>query len=73
MIAVEKAAGGGRYDRIVRMIEESEKLKSTAEDKASHLADRLVPYTLGGTALTYLLTRNAVKALSVLMVDFPAL
>ena len=52
------------------MIEESEKLKSTAEDKASHLADRLVPYTLGGTALTYLLTRNAVKALSVLMVDF---
>ena len=70
VIAVEKAAGGGRYDRIVRMIEESEKLKSTAEDKASHLADRLVPYTLGGTALTYLLTRNAVKALSVLMVDF---
>ena len=70
VIAVEKAAGGGRYDRIVRMIEESEKLKSTAENKASHLADRLVPYTLGGTALTYLLTRNAVKALSVLMVDF---
>ena len=70
VIAVEKAAGGGRYDRIVRMIEESEKLKSIAEDKASHLADRLVPYTLGGTALTYLLTRNAVKALSVLMVDF---
>lgn len=62
VIAVEKAAGGGRYDRIVRMIEESEKLKSTAEDKASHLADRLVPYTLGGTALTYLLTRNAVKS-----------
>ena len=70
VISVEKAMGGGRYDRIVHMIEESEKLKSTAEDKASHLADRLVPYTLGGTALTYLLTRNAVKALSVLMVDF---
>lgn len=52
------------------MIEESQKLKSTAEDKASHLADKLVPYTLGGTALTYLLTRNSVKALSVIMVDF---
>ncbi len=70
VIQVEKAAGSGRYDRIVRMIEESEKLKSTAEDKASRLADRLVPYTLGGTALTYLLTRNATKALAVLMVDF---
>ena len=70
VISVEKTMGGGRYDRIVHMIEESEKLKSTAEDKASHLADRLVPYTLGGTALTYLLTRNSVKALSVLMVDF---
>lgn len=70
VISVEKTMGGGRYDRIVHMIEESEKLKSTAEDKASHLADKLVPYTLGGTALTYLLTRNAVKALSVLMVDF---
>ena len=67
---VEKASGGGRYDRIVRMIEESEKLKSTAEDQASRLADRLVPYTLGGTALTYLLTRNVTKTLSVLMVDF---
>ena len=52
------------------MIEESEKLKSTAEDKASRMADRLVPYTLGGTALTYLLTRNVTKMLSVLMVDF---
>ena len=70
VFCVEKTSGGGRYDRIVKMIEQSEKLKSTAEDKASHLADRLVPYTLGGTALTYLLTRNAVKALSVLMVDF---
>ena len=70
VIRVDKAAGGGRYDRIVRMIEELEKLKSTAEDKASRLADRLVPYTLGGTALTYLLTRNTMKALAVLMVDF---
>ena len=70
VIQVEKAVGGGRYDRIVKMIEESEKLKSTAEGKASRLADRLVPYTLGGTALTYLLTRNAMKALAVLMVDF---
>ena len=70
VIRVEKASGSGRYDRIVRMIEESEKLKSTAEDKASRLADRLVPYTLGGTALTYLLTRNVTKMLSVLMVDF---
>ena len=70
VICVEKRAGGGRYDRIVRMIEESEKLKSTAEDKAARLADRLVPYTLGGTALTYLLTRNITKTLAVLMVDF---
>ena len=70
VVCVEKASGGGRYDRIVRMIEESEKLKSTAEDRASRLADRLVPYTLGGTALTYLLTRNVTKMLSVLMVDF---
>ena len=70
VVRVEKALGGGRYDRIVHMIEESEKLKSTAEDKASRLADRLVPYTLGGTALTYLLTRNVTKMLSVLMVDF---
>ena len=70
VVCVEKASGGGRYDRIVRMIEESEKLKSTAEDKAARLADRLVPYTLGGTALTYLLTRNITKTLAVLMVDF---
>ena len=55
---VEKTMGGGRYDRIVKMIEQSEKLKSTAEDKAARLADRLVPYTLGGTVLTYLLTRD---------------
>lgn len=70
VVSVEKALGGGRYDRIVRMIEESEKLKSTAEDKASWLADHLVPWTLGGTALTYLLTRNVTKMLAVLMVDF---
>lgn len=70
VICVEKELGGGRYDRIVRMIEESEKLKSTAEDKASRLADRLVPYTLGGTILTYLITRNVTKMLAVLMVDF---
>jgi len=69
-IAVENTAGGGRYDRIVKMIEESEKLKSVAEDKASHLADKLVPWSLGGTLLTWLLTRNAAKALSILMVDF---
>ena len=70
VVCVEKAMGGRRYDRIVRMIEESEKLKSTAEDKASRLADHLVPYTLGGTALTYLITRNVTKMLAVLMVDF---
>ena len=70
VICVDKASGGGRYDRIVHMIEESEKLKSTAEDKAARLADRLVPYTLGGTVLTYLLTRNITKMLAVLMVDF---
>ena len=70
VISVEKSSGSGRYDRVVRMIEESEKLISTAEDKASRMADRLVPYTLGGTALTYLLTRNVTKMLSVLMVDF---
>ena len=70
VVCVEKASGGGRYDRIVKMIEESEKLKSTVEDKASRLADRLVPYTLGGTVLTYLVTRNVTKTLAVLMVDF---
>ena len=69
-ITVEKTQGGGRYDRIVKMIEDSEKLKSTAEDKAARLADRLVPYTLGGTVMTYLLTRNVTKTLAVLMVDF---
>jgi len=67
---VDKDAGSGRYDRIVRMIEESEKLKSATEDRASHLADKLVPFSLGGTVLTWLLTGNATKALSILMVDF---
>ena len=70
VVCVEKVSGCGRYDRVVRMIEESEKMKSTAEDKAARMADKLVPYTLGGTALTYLLTRNVTKMLSVLMVDF---
>lgn len=70
VVRVEKEAGSGRYDSIVHMIEDSEKLKSSTEDKASHLADRLVPYSLGGTLLTWLLTQNAAKALSILMVDF---
>ena len=70
VVEVQKVQGSGRYDRVVRMIEESEKLKSTTEDKAARLADRLVPYTLGGTVLTYLLTRNVTKMLAVLMVDF---
>lgn len=62
-ICVEKSAGSGRYDRIIRMIEESEKLKSATEDHASHLADQLVPYSLGATALVWLLTGNMTKAL----------
>lgn len=70
VITVQKAQGQGRYDRIVAMIEDSEKLKSDSEAKASHLADRLVPYTLGATLLTWLFTRNATKATSILMVDF---
>lgn len=69
-VLVRKAGGSSRYEKIAAMIEESEKLKSGLESKAEHLADRLVPYSLGGTALTYLLTRNATKALSILMVDF---
>ena len=70
VIEVSKVSGSGRYDRIVNMIEESEKLKSAAESKASNLADNLVPYTLAGTILTYLITRNATRAISILMVDF---
>ena len=69
-VLVKQVGGTGRYDKIVTMIEASEKLKSGVESKAEHLADRLVPYTLAGTAFTYLLTRNTTKALSVLMVDF---
>ena len=70
VIEVKKAAGSGRYDTIVRMIEESEKLKSNTEARAYHLADGLVPYSLGGALLTGLLTGNITKALSFLMVDF---
>ena len=69
-IRVNEIGGKGRYDRIVQMIEETEKLKSGMEGKAAHLADQLVPYTLGGAALTYLLTRNVNKMLAVLLVDF---
>jgi heavy metal translocating P-type ATPase len=69
-ICVRETGGSGKFDRIVNMIEESEKLKSSLEGKAEHLADRLVPYTLLGTGATWLLTGNTSKALSVLMVDF---
>lgn len=69
-IEVRETAGSTRFEKIVAMIEESEKLKSSMEGKAAHLADRLVPYTLLGTGLTYLITRNTTKALAVLMVDF---
>lgn len=69
-ITVRAVSGSTRFEKIVTMIEDSEKLKSNLESKAEHLADRLVPYSLGGTALTYLLTRNVTKALSILMVDF---
>ena len=67
---VKKTAGDTRFERIVNMIEDSEQLKSAAEGKAANLADALVPYSLGGTALTWLLTRNTTRALSILMVDF---
>ena len=69
-VDVKAVGGSSRYEKIAAMIEDTEKLKSGLESKAEHLADRLVPYTLGGTALTYLLTRNVTKAVSVLMVDF---
>ena len=69
-IFVKATEGASKFEKIVAMIEESEKLKSGLESKAEHLADRLVPYSLGGTVLTYLLTRNVTKALSILMVDF---
>lgn len=69
-IQVKQVGGSSRYEKIAAMIEESEKLKSNLESKAEHLADQLVPYSLGGTILTWLLTRNVTKALSILMVDF---
>lgn len=69
-VIVKETSGSGKFDKIVDMIEESEKLKSSVEGKAEHLADKLVPYSLGGTILTYLLTRNATKAISILMVDY---
>lgn len=69
-IRVKETNGSSKFDKIVTMIEESEKLKSGLESKAEHLADRLVPYTLLGTGITYLLTGNITKAISVLMVDF---
>ena len=70
LIEVKENSGTTKYEKIVAMIEETEKLKSTVESRAEHLADRLVPYTLAGTGLVYLLMRNVTKALSVLMVDF---
>ncbi len=69
-VKVKEVGGSSRFEKIVTMIEESEKLKSASEGRAEHLADRLVPYTLAGTGLVYLFTRNVTKALSVLMVDF---
>ena len=70
LIEVKENSGTKKKKKIVAMIEETEKLKSAVESRAEHLADRLVPYTLAGTGLVYLLTRNVTKALSVLMVDF---
>lgn len=69
-IRVKEVNGSSKYEKIMTMIEESEKLKSSLEGRAAHLADRLVPYTFAGTGLAWLLTRNTTKALSVLMVDF---
>jgi len=69
-VKVKETGGSSKFEKIVTMIEESEKLKSALESKAEHIADKLVPYTLAGTGITYLLSRNVTKALSVLMVDF---
>lgn len=69
-IRVTGTVGDTRFDRIVKMIEDSEAFKSNLEGRANHLADRLVPWCLGGTLLTYLITRNVMKAMAVLMVDF---
>ena len=70
LIRVDKELGSGRYDRVVKMIEESEKMKSESEARAAHLADKLVPWSLGGTVLAWLLTQSPTRALSFLMVDF---
>lgn len=70
IMAVSQASGQSRYDRIVSMIEASEQLKSTVENRAAALANKLVPYTLASSALAFLLTQNVARALSVLMVDF---
>lgn len=70
VIRVKQAAGSTRYEKIIRMLEESEKLKSSMESRAEHLADRLVPYSFLGTVAAYLITRNPMKAVSILMVDF---
>ena len=70
VIEVTHSAGTGKFDRIIKMIEDSEKLKSETEEKAFHLADRLVPYSLAGTVITWILTRNVMRAISFLMVDF---
>ena len=69
-VRVTRSSGTGKYDRIVKMIEESEKLKSSTEAKAFHLADSLVPYSFAGALITFLLTRNVQRAMSFLMVDF---
>lgn len=70
VVEVKQASGQSRYDQIVQMIERSEQLKSAAESKASTLADKLVPYTFAGSLLSFVLTGNVTRALSVLMVDF---
>lgn len=70
VLEVKQASGESRYDQIVRMIEQSEQMKSAAEGKAAHLADRLVPYTFAGSLMSFIFTRNITRALSVLMVDF---
>lgn len=70
IIEVKQASGATRYEKIIRMIEDSEKLKSSMESRAEHLADKLVPYSFAGTILTWLITRNVQKAVSILMVDF---
>ena len=70
VLEVRQTSGQSRYDQIIHMIEQSEQMKSAAESRAAHLADKLVPYTFAGSLLSFALTRNAARALSVLMVDF---